>query len=204
MVSGANQKRIDGDTELFLKVKKGDDQAFKKLYQKYYQKTLNLIFRFIPDQQYAEDIAQDVFLRAYSGAKSFSPRAKFSTWLHKITVNRCFSYHRKLKREKEKYSSESDLHLTGAAANPVTIENHPTSLSPPNGHALQKELYEAIQSALDKLPPDQKMAFILSQYEGLSYKEVARASGNSEKAVERQIYHARQKLKKLLKPYVSS
>ena len=57
---------------------------------------------------------------------------------------------------------------------------------------------------LDKLPPDQKMAFILSQYEGLSYKEVARASGNSEKAVERQIYHARQKLKKLLKPYVSS
>ena len=203
MVFGVNQKRIDSDTELFLKVKKGDDQAFKKLYQKYYQKILNLIFRFIPNQQYAEDIAQEVFLRVYSGANSFSPRAKFSTWLHKITVNRCFSYHRKLKREKENYSSESDLPFTREAANPGTIENHPTSLSPPNGQVLQKELNQAIQSALHKLPSDQRMAFVLSQYEGLSYKEVARISEKSEKALERQIYHARQKLKKLLKPYVS-
>ena len=195
---------FDTDTELLLGVKNGDDQCFKKLYQKYYQKILNFIFRFIPHRQDAEDIAQEVFLRVYFGAKTFSPRAKFSTWLYKITVNRCFSHHKKIKREQERFINESNLPAGGEDANPVNLENHPSSLSPPDEHIMQNELHQEIQSALNKLPPDQKMAFILLEYSGLSYEEIARISGASTKAVERRIYHARKKLKSLLKPYVSS
>jgi len=196
-------KNIDPDTELFLEVKKGTHQAFRSLYQKYHPRILNLVFRFIPDRQEAEDVTQEVFLRVFGGAKTFSPEAKFSTWLYRVTVNRCFSHQKKIKREKEKYMSESELYSGQEPPNSATIENHPDSLASPNGQMLQKELREKIQSALDKLPSDQKMAFLLSQYEGLSYKEVARISGKSQKAVERQIYHARQKLKKFLRPYIS-
>jgi RNA polymerase sigma-70 factor (ECF subfamily) len=195
---------MDADTRLFLRTKEGDDQAFKKLYQKYYKIILNLIFRFIPNHQDAEDIAQEVFLRAYFGARTFSPQSKFSTWLYKITVNRCFSHHKKIKRDRKKYISESDLHSEEEASNSVNIENNPSALSSPNGHIIQKELHQVIQSALNKLPPDQKMAFILLEYSGLSYQEIARVSGGSVKAVERRIYHARQKLRKLLKPYIKS
>jgi len=195
---------MDADTRLFLRIKEGDDQAFKKLYQRYYKIILNLIFRFIPNHQDAEDIAQEVFLRAYFGARTFSPQSKFSTWLYKITVNRCFSHHKKIKRNREKYISESDLHSEEEASNSVNIENNPSALSSPNGQILHKELHQVIQSALHQLPPDQRMAFILLEYSGLSYQEIARVSRGSVKAVERRIYHARHKLRKLLKPYVFS
>ena len=194
----------DADTELFLEVKEGNDQSFSKLYQKYYPKTLNLIYRFIPDQEHAEDIAQDIFVRVYFGAKTFSPQSKFSTWLYKVTANRCFSHHKKAKQERERCVSESEFALDEKDDNPFTIENHPSSLAPPDEDIIKHELYQEIQSALNKLPPDQKMAFLLLEYTGLSYQEIARVSDTSVQAVERRIYHARHKLKVLLKGYVSA
>ena len=104
--SSGNQKIIDADTEVFLKVKKGDEQAFRKLYKKFYPQILNLIFRFTSDRGHAEDIAQEVFIRAYFGAKTFYPQAKFSTWLYKIAVNRCFSHYKKNKNERELHINE--------------------------------------------------------------------------------------------------
>lgn len=193
----------DADTELFLEVKEGNDQSFSKLYQKYYPKTLNLIYRFIPDKEHAEDIAQDIFVRVYFGAKTFSPQSKFSTWLYKVTVNRCFSHHKKAKRERERYVIESDLAHDEKDDNPLNIENHPSTLAPPDEDIIKHEVNQEIQSALNKLPADQKMAFLLLEYDGLSYQEIARVSGASVKAVERRIYHARQKLKTLLKAYIS-
>lgn len=195
---------MDADTRLFLKAREGNEQAFKELYQKHYHRVLNLIFRFLASRQDAEDIAQEVFLRVYRGARTFSPRAKFSTWLYRITVNRCFSHQKKAKRHKDKYISDWDLLRDPKATHPMDIQEYPSSEPSPNGHIVQKELHQEIQSALDRLPPEQRMAFVLSQYEGLSYREVARISGKSEKTVERQIYHARRKLKKLLKSYITT
>ena len=202
--SMVDQIMMDADTELFLKVKEGDDHAFRKLYQKFYPQILNLIFRFIPDRGHAEDIAQEVFIRVYFGAKTFSPQAKFSTWLYKITVNRCFSHHKKIKHDRKSYVNESGLSLDAEDASPVNFENHPSSLPTPDEHILRDELHQEIRSALNKLPPEQKMAFILLEYSGLSYQEIARISGVSVKAVERRIYHARKKLKTFLKKYISS
>lgn len=195
---------MDADTELFLQVREGNDQAFKQLYQKHYRKTLNLIFRFVHNEQDAEDIAQEVFLRAYYGARSFSPRAKFSTWLYRITVNRCFSHHKKAKRHKEKHPSDSDFLGDPKLAHPADIQEYPSSEPSPNGHIVRKELHQEIRSALDRLPAEQRMAFVLLEYAGLSYQEIATVTSASPKAVERRIYHARQKLRGLLKPYLAT
>ena len=202
--SPVDQKTINGDTELFLKVKEGDDQAFKKIYQKFYPKILNLIFRFISDRGHAEDIAQEVFIRVYFGAKAFYPQAKFSTWLYKIAVNRCFSHRKKIRYERERYVNESVLSVGAEDISSLTFENRPSSLPTPEEHIVRDEFHQEIQSALNKLPPDQKMAFILREYSGLSYQEIARISGASVKGVERRIYRARGKLKTLLKKYISS
>ena len=193
---------MDTDTELFLAVKKGDDQAFSRLFQKYFPKILNLIYRFVSDPQHAEDIAQEVFVRVYSGAKTFSPQSKFSTWLYKVTINRCFSDYKKTRREKERQVTESDL-ATDGQRDPLTLENHPSPQPSPEAQVINTELQQSIQSALDKLPPDQKMALVLLTYEGLSYEEIARISGSSIKAVERRIYHARQTLRTLLADHIS-
>jgi RNA polymerase sigma-70 factor (ECF subfamily) len=202
--SSGNQKIMDADTEVFLKVKKGDEQAFRKLYKKFYPKILNLIFRFISDRGHAEDIAQEVFIRAYFGAKTFYPQAKFSTWLYKIAVNRCFSHCKKIRYERERYVNESVLSVGAEDISSLTFENRPSSLPTPEEHIVRDEFHQEIRSALNKLPPDQKMAFILREYSGLSYQEIARISGASVKAVERRIYRARGKLKTLLKKYISS
>ena len=188
---------MDEDTELFLALKKGDELAFSKLFQKYYPKIVNLIYRFMfNEKKDVEDLAQEIFCRAYFGARTFSPHAKFSTWLYKIAVNRCVSHYHKIKRRRESYQDDDQ--------ETQNFENHPSSINCPETHIIQKEIHQEIQAALDKLPPDQKMAFILLESAGLSYQEIARISGTSEKAVERRIYHARQKLKELLTPYISS
>jgi RNA polymerase sigma-70 factor (ECF subfamily) len=188
---------MDEDTELFLALKKGDKLAFSKLFQKYYPKIVNLIYRFLfNEKKDVEDLAQEIFCRAYFGARSFSPQAKFSTWLYKIAVNRCFSHYHKIKRRRESYQDDGQ--------ETQNFENHPSPINSPDTQIIQKELHQEIQAALDKLPPDHKMAFILLESAGLSYQEIARISGTSVKAVERRIYHARQKLKELLTPYISS
>lgn len=185
------------DTDYFLRVKKGDKEAFEELFRKYYPKVFNISYRFLPDRSLAEDITQDVFLRAYRASKTFVPKSKFSTWLYRITVNCCFSRYKQLKREQEKFFSETGFRNTdNGSPNPV---NNIPSLSPsPADVALQKEFHGEVQSALNTLPPDQRMALTLREYEGFSYKEIASISGCSVKAVERRIYRARQWLKEIL------
>ncbi len=192
-----NKTLGNDDTDLFLRVKKGDDEAFSALFSKYYPRVLNIVYRFLGNKDEAEDIAQDVFLRAYRASKTFVPKSKFSTWLYRITVNRCFSRYKQLRRDQEKFSGEVEFRKNHTER-PAIIDNSPSLDPSPSDAALQKESHHEIQTALDKLPPDQKMALILREYEGRSYKKIARISGCSVKAVERRIYHARQRLKELL------
>ncbi len=192
------------DTELFLRVKGGEKEAFTALFRKYYPKVLNVAYRFLPNRHHAEDIAQDVFLRVFRGAKDFVPAAKFSTWLYTITVNCCLTYVKKLRRDKGKCLSESEVALEEEREAGFTLEQNPSADGSPEGDVLQGESVKMLQDALDTLSPDQKMAFILLHYGELSYREIAEASGSTTKAVERRIYHARQKLQELLKPYLTT
>lgn len=192
------------DTELFLRVKGGDDRAFRELFQKYYPKVLNIVYRFLPNRQYAEDIAQDIFLRAYRGSKRFVPTAQFSTWLYTITVNCCLSACKRLKREQALCLSEADLAGANILDSFGLIEHSPQSPETQEDQLLRDESVQALQAALAELTDEQRMALTLSEYAGLSYKEIARVSDCSAKAVERRIYHAKKKLRTLLRPYLCS
>ena len=195
---------LSNDTDLFLRVKKGDNEAFGQLFRKYYPKVLTISYRFLADRQRAEDLAQEVFLKAYNAAKTFVPKAKFSTWLHTITVNTCLTYQKRHARELEKITTEADLVFSEDANDVYRASNHSSSALNfqltlrPDEHAQQKETEREVHAALKQVPPDQRIALILLEYKGLSYQEIAKACGCSTKAVERRIYHARQKLRELL------
>ena len=89
---------LDPDVQLMLKLKQGDTLAFGELLEKYQKPVINIIYRFIQDRSEADDLAQEVFIKVYHHAKSYHPRAKFFTWLYRITKNVCLNELRRRKR----------------------------------------------------------------------------------------------------------
>ena len=86
--------------ELMARVAKGDDDAFEILVNRHQTSVLNLIYRFIGDRTQARDLAQEVFLRVWQAAKSYEPKAKFTTWIYQITTNLCLNELKSVRRKR--------------------------------------------------------------------------------------------------------
>jgi RNA polymerase sigma-70 factor (ECF subfamily) len=185
------------DAELISRFKNGDKYAFKDLVEKYQNSIINTCYRFLRDQREAEELAQEVFLKVYLSLNSYQPKAKFSTWLFKIAVNLCLNKLRDRKREgvrrKDFYNNGS---LQEDSEVPAPKENQP------DFSFEQKELKRVIREAIDTLPKNQRTVILLSQYEELSYQEMAKILNCSVSAIESRLFRARENLKKTLKPFV--
>lgn len=188
----------DEDLALMERVKEGDSDAFNRLMEKHEKTVINLVYRFTGDRQSAEDLAQEVFLRVYRAAGRFQARAKFFTYLYKVTLNLCRNA-----REKNKRRRHSSLDSPGKEDDQGRRE-----VEDPGGSAedqvSQKELARVVREAVLSLPEDQKEVVILQRYQGLQYEEVAEALGISVAAVKSRIHRAKLNLKKQLAPYVKA
>jgi len=185
---GANS--MEEDFELLAKFKKGDQQAFELLVRKYKTTVFNTIYSVMGNAQEADDIAQEVFLKVYTKADSFKGESSFSTWLYRITVNRCID---ELRRRKNKiisyeteFNQEEKLKLKDVLA---SRENDITE------KLRQKELQDIIQKAMDSLPEKYRIILTLKEIEGLSYKEISQIMKISLAKVKIWLFRARQKLK---------
>ena len=99
--------------ELMARIGKGDEDAFEILVNRHQTSILNLTYRFIGDRTQAKDLAQEVFIRVWQGAKTYEPKAKFTTWIYRITANLCFNELKSARRKKwfsSKWSDESGDH----------------------------------------------------------------------------------------------
>jgi len=159
------------DEELMMMVKKDNDTfAFDILVQRYKAPLLNFIYRFIGDQDIAQDISQDTFLRLWLSAKSYLPLAKFTTFLYTIAKNACLNSLEKINNDpevqslNENLSSNNDYDLQNAISN--------TDDSPDN-ELIKIEIGERIKNAIRRLSDEHRLVFILTEYEGLSYQDVA-------------------------------
>lgn len=191
----------DPDASLMLEFQKGDTTSFEKLVQKYKESVINIIYQFIGERNEAEDLAIEVFLRVYQAAKSYEAKAKFTTWLYKITTNLCLNQMRK--KAKLRTISLSEPISTGGEKEEEFIEKIPDTALSPQQILEKKERNERIREAIDSLPAKQRMATILQIYEGLSYKEISEILGCSVKSVERRLYRARTNLKEELSSYLT-
>ncbi len=158
-----------------------NEDAFEELVQKYRHSVLNTIYRYIGDPVEAEDIAQEVFVKVWQHAKSFKGKSEFSTWLYRIVVNHCLNYRAKKKQNHT------------ILDRPIKDEN-----SKDDASFEQEERKTVVKKAVNELPERQRIALILSKFEGKSYKEIAQIIGVSLSSVESLIFRAKENLRKKL------
>lgn len=188
----------DPDAELMLRVKNGDITAFESLVDKYKQPIINLLYRMLHDVEEAEDLAQNVFVRAYQSANRYEVTAKFSTWLFTIARRLCLNELRRRGRhpaESLEASQEND-------ESPKQFEDAKT-FSPPD-QFLHRELEQKIQEALHDLPEKQRIAILMCRSDEHSYEEIAKTLECSVSATKSLIHRGRETLKEKLKPYLQT
>jgi RNA polymerase sigma-70 factor (ECF subfamily) len=174
----------------------GDDRALEQLVERHQRLVIGTVGRMLGTGSDAEDIAQQVFVRVWKNAKRYEPRAKFTTWLLKITRNLVFNELRRRSRHPQvPLQSESE-----EEERPLKDE-HAVA---PDASLLERELQEAVDAAIANLPETQRMAVILRRYEELSYEEIAESLDQSVSAVKSLLFRARTELRESLKRYLSS
>ena len=188
------------DRELLDGIRKRDPEAFRALMGRHAKHLINLAYRFLGTVADAEDVAQDVFFRLYEHPPTLHPSTKFSTWLYRVTANRCLDLLRaKSRRPKmvpleipnpeDPEAQSSSQQLTSPAANP-------------RDQIAQKETATATRAAIATLPLELRSPLLLSTIEELSQETIAQILGISAKAVERRIHRARVILKERLAAYL--
>jgi RNA polymerase sigma-70 factor (ECF subfamily) len=182
--------------DLMARIAEGDEDAFEILVNRHQASILNLIYRFIGDRTDAKDLAQEVFLRVWQAAKSYEPKAKFTTWIYRITANLCINELKSSRRKKWFQFLRSD------ADNEIQGEKDFSDGSPSSEDLLlAKERSRQITKALQSLPENQRMAMILKRYDDLSCEEIGRIMGCSVSAVESLLVRAKRTLQEKLKNF---
>lgn len=178
--------RDEGETRLVERARAGNVEAFEELVRRYRNDVFALSYHYVRNREDAWDLSQEVFIKAYRGLKRFRGDASLKTWLMRITANRCKDYFKKRK-------------LKTVAMDEAIERRQPADRSRNPDQALAaSELGEAIQKALEQLPEKQRTAFVLREFEGLSYEQMAGVMACSTGTVMSRLYHARQKLQNAL------
>jgi len=182
------------DVRLMGLTARGDTEAFQQLVERHQTLVVGTVARMLGSNSDVEDLAQQVFLRVWRSASRYVPRAKFTTWLLKITRNLVFNEMRRTKRH---------AHVP-MQAEPQSEElpMKDESVQSPAESLLEQELQRAIEDAIIELPPTQRMALILRRYEGRSYEEIGEILQLSVPAVKSVLFRARTELRARLATYL--
>ena len=178
------------DLKWIRKAKNGSHRAFEKLVMKYQQRIYFTVRRIVLDHDDANDIVQDTFVKTYQNLQRFDEQYPFYPWLRRIALNTTLNHQAKVHRKKELLSDEKEFdQIEAEGANPLQEMMH---------HELQNKIVEA----LEQLPIDQRMVFVLRTNDELSYEEISEQLDISTGTVMSRLSRARAKLKEILLPYL--
>jgi len=174
------------DTELISRFLEGDKRAFTEIVLRYQKPLLQVASTVIGDENEAQDMVQETFVKIYFNIHTFRGKSSLYTWMYRILYNQCIS----LLRKKKIFSF-------------VSFDNHdfanlPSKILHPGKVCENNEIKDAVKKAMTKLPAKQRMIFAMKQIDGLKHEEIARILGITEGAVKASYFHAIQKLKELL------
>lgn len=187
--------RPDPDVELMQRVRAGDAAAFRELFAKYSEPVVNFAYRFVLNRDRAEELAQDAFLQIYRARGRYEAKARFTTYLYRVVTNLCLNERRRFEYQGKTEPLEGQPSEDGTEG----FRELPDETIPPAEDRLAGvETGGRIQRVLQGLPPNQRIALLLSRVEGLSYEEVAECLETTESAVKSLIFRATQALRQKL------
>ena len=181
------QDTTDVDARLVAQAKTGDFAAFEQLVRTYRNDVYGLAYHFLRNREEAWDISQEVFIKTHRSLARFRGDSSFKTWLMRITANQCKDYLKKRRLDAVPFNEEVETH------------DAPTGVLGPDASVEAHELGDAIKQALDALPFKHRTAFVLREFDGLSYEEMAQVMECNIGTVMSRLHHARKKLQYSLK-----
>jgi RNA polymerase sigma-70 factor (ECF subfamily) len=188
----------DSDSVAVAKVKAGDGDAYRALVERHSRSVFRLAYRMTGNEQDAEDVVQETFLRAYRQLHRYEARASFGTWLYRIASNYSLDLMRSRSRHPQmaiEETGEPGGDILGAVA----------SDSPgPERLLLGDEVQRKVAATLGELSQQERTAFVLRHFEGQSIEEIGTSLGLSGNATKHSIFRAVQKLRRALEPLVNS
>ena len=178
----------DNETDLIRRAQADDANAFCSLAERYARRIYLLAFHYCRNAHDAEDLSQEVWLKAYQALAGFRSDSSFYTWLRRITINAFLNHQRSSSFRQqgrttivEFIESDCETIFESRSTSPETVYN--------------KVLFESVMSALGELTPTQRLMFMLRHYEGMSYDEIAAAMNCSAGTVKKGVSRAISKLR---------
>jgi RNA polymerase sigma-70 factor, ECF subfamily len=186
----------ESDTDLIKRAQAKDLDAFCLLAERYARRIHLLASHYCQNTQDAEDLSQEVWLKAYQAVQTFRFDSSFYTWLRRITINTFLNHRRSNFFRRRGQTTAVQLLELDSDDSGELVESR--SVSPENIY--NKLLFESVVNALAELTPSQRLAFLLRHYEGMSYDEIANAMNCSTGTVKKGVWRAIAKLRARLSP----
>jgi RNA polymerase sigma-70 factor, ECF subfamily len=187
--------RVEGsDAAQVAKTLAGDEEAFRPLVERYSQRLFRLAFRMTGNENEAEELVQETFLRAYRNLARFEARSNFGTWLYRICANCSLDQLRKRR-------NPADFRELDDPEGSLSANDLANPSPSPERMLLSAEIRNQMEAAIAQLTPTERTAFALRHHEGLSIEEISRILGLRISATKNAVFRGVQKLRKALAPF---
>jgi len=171
------------DLELIERIRNGDAMCSRLLVERYQSLVYSIAYRMIHDRAEAEDMAQEVFLKAFRTLDTFREEASFKTWICRIATNRCIDW-------KRKHASRTQL-----TAGVEEADALPDDAETPEQTILRRERQSQVRDVIDGMPEKYRAILLMYHFQGMTYKDIAESEGISSRTVETRLYRAKQMLR---------
>ena len=189
----ARQLQRAEDDELIRAAQKGDRSAFDSLVRRYDRSVLRLALHMLGNEQDAQDVHQDAFIKAYRHLSNFRFECSFYTWLYRIVTNLCLDQLRRRKSRREDPSTVDDG--SGESIDLLANLTDGRASANPARELERKVMNEAIQGALNDLTPRERMVFELKHYQGLKLRTIGEMLSTTEETAKNTLFRATRKLR---------
>jgi RNA polymerase sigma-70 factor (ECF subfamily) len=184
------------EAEIVARARSGDHEAFGVLVSRYQGRAFRLALRVMGDEEQAQDVVQEAFLKAYSSLGRFEGRSSFYTWLYRLVFNLCIDTKRRDRSgNRVEWTEEQSLDL--APGTPAANAADPESTGP-SAEFERSELRELMARAIEALPDDARRTLVLREVDGLSYAEIAESLDIPKGTVMSRLHYARRRVREAL------
>ena len=184
-----SESEVTREVECIRRVQKGESASFGTLVERHQQRIFSIVFHLVRRRDEVEDLAQEIFLKAYRAIRSYNFQSSFATWLSRIAVNHCYDYLRKVRASRLSYYSE----MTEESAH--ELERKAES-PPPRGldHGEKLALRDFVGRLLARAPEDDRVVLTLKELEDYSVEEIAELLGLKPSTVKVRLHRARKRM----------